>query len=87
MNKLKEKIYENIKFTYGVEHNGKISFLQVLLMKSNEKIETMVFRRESNSDINLQWRFFVPITWKKSTSRTLTRRAYTVHLTYNLLQE
>lgn len=56
-------------------------------MKSNEKIETMVFRRESNNDINLQLRFFVPITWKKGTSRTLTRRAYTVYLTYNLLQE
>ena len=29
--------HENIKFTYEVEHNGKISFLEVVLVRSNGK--------------------------------------------------
>ena len=33
------KFHENIEFTYEVEHNGKISFSDVLLMRSNGKLE------------------------------------------------
>ena len=29
------KFHENIKFTYEVGHNGKISFLDFLLMRNN----------------------------------------------------
>ena len=37
------KYHENIKFTCAVERNGKISFLDVLLMGNNGKLETTVF--------------------------------------------
>ena len=69
------KFHQNIKFTYEVEHNGKISFLDVLLMSCNGKLETTVFRKETNNDIYLHWRSFAPMTWKKGT------------LNDNLLQE
>ena len=60
------KSQANIKFTYKVEHNGKISFLNVLLMRRNGKLETTVFPKETNNnDIYLHWRYFAPITWKK----------------------
>ena len=75
------------KFTYEVEHNGKISLLDDLLMRINEKLETTVFSKETNNDVYLHWRSFAPITWKKGTLRTLDRQAYTVHLNDNLLQE
>ena len=81
------KFHENIKFTYEVEHNCKISFFDVLLMRSNGNLETTVFRKETNNDIYLHWRSFAPTTWKKGTLRTLIRRAYTVCLNDNLLQE
>ena len=54
--------YENIKFTCKVEHNGRISFLDVLLIRNNEKLETIVFRKKNNNDICLHWRSRAPIT-------------------------
>ena len=56
-------------------------------MRSNRKLETTVFRKETNNDIYLHWRSFAPTTWKKGTLKTLIRRAYTVCLNDNLLQE
>ena len=79
------EFHQNIKFTYEVEHKGKISFLDVLLIRCDGKLKTTVFRKETNNDIYLHWRFFAPITWKKGTLRTLVRRAYTVCSNDNLL--
>ena len=45
------KFYEIIKFTYEVEHNGKISFLDVLLMRNNGQFETTVFRKQTDNSI------------------------------------
>lgn len=41
-------------------------------MRSNAKLETVIFRKESNNDIYLQW--------KKDTLKSLIRRAYTACL-------
>ena len=81
------KFNENIKFTYEAEHNGKISFLDVLLMRQNGKLETTIFRKETDNNIYLHWRSFAPITWKKGTLRTIIGRPYTVCSNDNLLQE
>ena len=59
------KFHKNIKLPYEVEHNGKISFLDVFLMRINGKLKTTVFRKETNNDIYLHWRSFTSITWKK----------------------
>ena len=37
------KFHKNIRLIYEVDQYGKISFLYVLLMKSNEKLETIIF--------------------------------------------
>ena len=81
------KFHQNIKFTYEVEHNGKISFLDVLLMRGNGKLETTIFCKQTNNDIYLHWRSFAHMTWKKGALRTLLRRAYIVCSNDNLLQE
>ena len=51
VNNILNKFHENIKFPNEGEHNGKISFLDVLLMKSNGKLETTVSRKKTNSDM------------------------------------
>ena len=65
----------------------KISFLDVLLMRCNGKLETTIFCKETKNDIYLHWRSFAPMTWKKSTLRTLIRQAYAVCSNDNLLRE
>ena len=40
------KFHQNIKFTYEVQHNGKIPFLAVLSMRCNGKLETTLFRKQ-----------------------------------------
>ena len=67
------EFHQNIKFTYEVEHNGKMSFLDVLLMRCNRKLEANVFRQETNNTTYSYWRSFAPMTWKKGTLRTLIR--------------
>ena len=79
--------HQNIKFTYELEKDGKISFLDVLLIRANEVIETTVFRKETNNDVYLHWKSFAPITWKRGTLKTLIRRAYTICSNDKLLKK
>ena len=52
--KILTKFQENIKFTYKVEHNGTImvSFLDVLLIRGNRKLERTVFCKETKPVYN-----------------------------------
>ena len=68
----------NIKFTYELEHAGKLPFLHVLLCRKGKKIYTTVYRKATNNDVNLNWNAFAPISWKRSTLKTLTERAYLI---------
>ena len=56
-------------------------------MRCNKKLETTVFRKETNSDMYIHWRSFAPMIWKKDTLRTLIIRALTVFCNDNLLRE
>ena len=66
------EFHQNIKFIYEVEHNSKISFLDVLLMRCNGKLDTTVFRKETNNDIYVHWGSFAPMTGKKGTWKNYT---------------
>ena len=68
----------NIKFTYELEHEGKLPFLDVLLCRKGKKIYTTVYRKATNNDVYLNWNAFAPISWKRSTLKTLTERAYLI---------
>ena len=57
-----KKFYQKKEFTSKVEHNGKISFLDVLLMRCNGKLETTIFCKENNNDTCLHWTSFAPMT-------------------------
>ena len=47
--------HEQIQFTYEVEHNNKLPFLDVLLIKNANKIDTTVYRKPTNTDVYLNW--------------------------------
>jgi len=68
----------NIQFTYEVEQDGKIPFLDVNVINNNGLVETTVYRKPTNTELYLHWESFAPITWKRGTVKTLVRRAYTI---------
>ena len=55
--------HTNIKFTIEIESENKISFLDVLLIRSNSLISTKVYRKNTNTDIYINWKSFAPNNW------------------------
>ena len=68
----------NIQFTYEEEKDGKIPFLDILLIKKNDAFKTTVYRKPTNKGIYLYWNSFAPQTWKRATLRSIINRAYDI---------
>ena len=79
--------HKNIKFTYELEINNKISFLDVLLIRKNDTLETTVYRKSTNNGVYLHWDSFAPKNWKRSTLHSVLTRAYKICSTKELLDE
>ena len=45
--------HENIEFTYEIENDGKLPFLDVLVIRKDYEVETTVYRKSTNNDIYL----------------------------------
>ena len=71
--------YPNIQFTYEIEEENKVPFFVVFLIRNRNFLETKVYRKSTNNNIYLNWNSFAPNTWKRSTSRTLIKRAYLIY--------
>ena len=56
-----------IQFSFEVEHNVKLPFLDVLLIKSTNNIDTTVYRKPTNTDIYLNQNLHARDTWKRGT--------------------
>ena len=67
-----------IKFTYEVEKDCKLTFLDELLIKKGNNIITTIYRKATTNDIYLNWKSFAPTTWKRGTLKTLAERAYLI---------
>ena len=52
----------NINFTYEIENDGKLSFLDVLVIRKDYEVETTVYRKRTNNDIYLHWQSLFPTT-------------------------
>ena len=68
--------HPSIQFTYETESNNRLSFLDVLIIRNGQGIETCVYRKPTNTDIYIHWDSFVPIQWKRSTVKTSVYRSY-----------
>ena len=54
--------HPNIQFTHEIEENQKITFLDVLIIRTRDnKLETTVFRKETNTDLYIPWNSHAPI--------------------------
>ena len=79
--------HTNIKFTFEIESENKISFLDVLLIRSNSLISTKVYRKNTNTDIYINWKSIAPNNWKWGTLKTLVTRAFDICSTDDYLKE
>ena len=70
--------HNSIQFTYKIEEENEISFLNILIVSSGQKIETHVYRKSTNTDIGIHWNSYATSSWKRSTPKTLITRAYTI---------
>ena len=77
----------NIKCIIEIETENKISFLDVLLIRKNSFISTKVYRKNTNTDIYIDWKSFAPNNWKWGTLKTLVTRAFEICSTNEYLKE
>ena len=77
----------NISFTYEQETNGKISFLDIFILRNGNSFQTTVHHKATNNDISLHWESIAPNAWKRGTHRTLVLRADAICSTKELLDQ
>ena len=61
--------HKNIEFTNVNEENGKIEFLEILIIRNNSTLKTTAYRKKTHNGVYLHWKSFAPPTWKRSTSQ------------------
>ena len=79
--------HKQMQFTYEVEHNNKLPFLDVLIIKNANKIDITVYRKPTNTDVYLNWNTHALTTWKRRTLRTILSCAYTICSSETYLNE
>ena len=67
--------------------NDKISFLDVLLIRNNDTLETTIYRKSTNNGVYLHWNSYAPKNWKRSTLHSILGRAYKILSTKELLDK
>jgi len=71
--------HTDIKFTCEREKNRSISFLDVKITRKGDGTFTRtVYRKETSSNIYINWNSFAPRTWKIGTLHGLIQRAFVV---------
>ena len=78
--------HPNIQFTFKLEKSKQITFLDVLIKRTAaNQIEICVHRKETSTDLYINWNAHAPMEWKIGTLRNLVKRAKTVCSTTMLL--
>ena len=70
-------IYQNIIYL-EVEKESKITFLDVIMIRSKNNIKARAQRKSSNNNVYLNWKSYAPNKSIMGTIRTLTKRVYNI---------
>ena len=82
-----KNFHKNVKFTFEEEIDEKIPFLDTVLVRNNHYIDTGVYRKNTNTDIYVNWNSFQPNSWKWGTFITLVTRPFEICSTDKFLEE
>ena len=83
---LLSSFHPNIEFTYELERNGKINFLDVMLIRRNDTLQTTIYRKSTHNRVYLHWNSYAPRAWKHGTLRKILIQAYKICSSNELLQ-
>jgi hypothetical protein len=80
LHSLKQSFEEKsvLKFTYEVEINKKLPFLDVILQRENNKLDTSVYRKKTNMGDCMNFKSLCPDRYKEAVIKTYLHRAYLV---------
>ena len=78
--------HNNIKFTIEIEKGSGIPFLDILVIKTPNRMYTSVYHKKTNSDLYIHWNSFDQNKWKLGTIKTLVHRAYDICSTDQYLE-
>ena len=79
--------HPKIKFTYEMEVESKLAFLDILLHRDGHDIITTVYRKVTNNYVYLNWYSFCPRQWKRGTFSSLVQRVYITCSSLHLLKK
>ena len=68
--------HPNIKFTFEIEENSKLSFLDVMITRESGSIISSVFRKPTFTGLGTNFRSFIPEVFKINYIITLFNRCY-----------
>ena len=74
--------HANIKFTYELENNNTIPFLDVNVFRDATKFSSTVHRKDTFSGVYTNFDSFMPDTYKRGLVSTLLYRAYMISSSY-----
>ena len=70
--------HENIKFSMEIENNSKLSFLDILISRSNGQYMTGIFRKDTFTGLGLNFFSHSPLSFKINSCKTLLSRAFSL---------
>ena len=80
--------HKNIKFTYELEENGSLPFLDVKVTRNEkEKTETSVYRKPTFTGLGTNYNSFTPRLFKINAIKTLLYRCYHFSSNWNIFNE
>ena len=80
-------IHTNIKFTYELEENGKIPFLDVFIEKRNQSFISSVYRKKTNIGLYTNWKSFIPFKCKINIIKSLVDTSYKICSSYQKIHK
>ena len=79
--------HPNIKFTFELENNNTLPFLDVTVFRDASKFSTTVHRKVTFSGVYTHFKSFMPDVYKRGLVSTLLYRAYMINSSYVSLHE
>ena len=79
--------HPNITFTYEIEQNNELPFLDILICRNGGKFVTSVYRKSTYTGLGLNYLSFSPKLFKFNSIHTLINRAFSICSDFKLFHQ